>query len=187
MYQLYVRGDDAFVEDCVSRAVKQRLYRVLPDRRHRALQPARTRHRQALRPRKPAARYRRRFPEGAGVAHRETDQGQVQDSPGHQGNRHRGRRGAGGRSRRRLDLCVEPWRTPARSRPRLDARAAGDRHAVAGRAKIMVDGSFCRGTDIVKAIAMGADLVGIGRLQCWALAANGEAGISACWSCSRTR
>jgi glycolate oxidase len=24
---------------------------------------------------------------------------------------------------------------------------------------------------------MGADLVGIGRLQCWALAANGEAGI----------
>jgi len=49
--------------------------------------------------------------------------------------------------------------------------------AVAGRAKIMVDGSICRGSDIVKAIAMGADLVGIGRLQCWALAANGEAGI----------
>src|SRR3982075_4741425 len=49
--------------------------------------------------------------------------------------------------------------------------------AVAGRAKIMVDGSFCRGTDIVKALAMGADLVGIGRLQCWALAAGGEAGI----------
>jgi glycolate oxidase len=49
--------------------------------------------------------------------------------------------------------------------------------AVAGRAKIMVDGSFCRGTDIVKAIASGADLVGIGRLQCWALAAGGEDGI----------
>jgi glycolate oxidase len=49
--------------------------------------------------------------------------------------------------------------------------------AVAGRAKIMVDGSFCRGTDIVKAIIMGADLVGIGRLQCWALAAGGESGI----------
>jgi isopentenyl diphosphate isomerase/L-lactate dehydrogenase-like FMN-dependent dehydrogenase len=49
--------------------------------------------------------------------------------------------------------------------------------AVNGRAKIMVDGSFCRGTDIVKAIALGADLVGIGRLQCWALAAKGEAGI----------
>jgi isopentenyl diphosphate isomerase/L-lactate dehydrogenase-like FMN-dependent dehydrogenase len=49
--------------------------------------------------------------------------------------------------------------------------------AIAGRAKIMVDGSFCRGTDIVKGIAAGADLVGIGRLQCWALAAAGEAGI----------
>src|ERR1700712_4358576 len=49
--------------------------------------------------------------------------------------------------------------------------------AVAGRARIMIDGSFCRGTDIVKAIALGADLVGIGRLQCWALAAGGERGI----------
>jgi glycolate oxidase len=49
--------------------------------------------------------------------------------------------------------------------------------AVGRRAKIMIDGSFCRGTDIVKAIAMGADLVGLGRLQCWALAAAGEAGI----------
>jgi isopentenyl diphosphate isomerase/L-lactate dehydrogenase-like FMN-dependent dehydrogenase len=49
--------------------------------------------------------------------------------------------------------------------------------AVAGRAKIMVDGGFCRGSDIVKAIAMGADLVGIGRLQCFALAAKGEEGV----------
>ncbi len=49
--------------------------------------------------------------------------------------------------------------------------------AVAGRAGIMIDGGFCRGTDIVKAIAAGADLVGIGRLQCWALAAGGEAGV----------
>jgi len=49
--------------------------------------------------------------------------------------------------------------------------------AVKGRAKIMVDGGFCRGTDIVKAIALGADLVGIGRLQCFALAAKGETGI----------
>src|SRR3954462_2412806 len=50
--------------------------------------------------------------------------------------------------------------------------------AVNGRAKIMVDGGMCRGTDIVKAIAAGADLVGIGRLQCWALAAAGEAGVA---------
>jgi isopentenyl diphosphate isomerase/L-lactate dehydrogenase-like FMN-dependent dehydrogenase len=49
--------------------------------------------------------------------------------------------------------------------------------AVAGRAKVMIDGSFCRGTDIVKAIAAGADLVGMGRMQCYALAAGGEAAI----------
>ena len=49
--------------------------------------------------------------------------------------------------------------------------------AVAGRAKIVIDGSICRGSDIVKAIAGGADLVGIGRMQCFALAAGGQAGI----------
>jgi isopentenyl diphosphate isomerase/L-lactate dehydrogenase-like FMN-dependent dehydrogenase len=46
--------------------------------------------------------------------------------------------------------------------------------AAAGRARIMVDGGFARGTDIVKAIAAGASLVGLGRLQCYALAAGGE-------------
>ena len=49
--------------------------------------------------------------------------------------------------------------------------------AVAGRAKIIVDGGFNRGTDIVKAIALGADLVGLGRMQCYGLAAAGQAGI----------
>ena len=49
--------------------------------------------------------------------------------------------------------------------------------AVAGRAMIVVDGGFYRGTDIVKAIALGANLVGLGRVQCYALAAAGQAGI----------
>jgi isopentenyl diphosphate isomerase/L-lactate dehydrogenase-like FMN-dependent dehydrogenase len=49
--------------------------------------------------------------------------------------------------------------------------------AVGGRCKILIDGSFCRGTDIVKAIAAGADLVGIGRMQCYALAAGGQDGV----------
>jgi glycolate oxidase len=49
--------------------------------------------------------------------------------------------------------------------------------AAAGRAKVIIDGSFCRGTDIVKAMASGADLVGIGRMQCFALAAGGEAAL----------
>lgn len=46
-----------------------------------------------------------------------------------------------------------------------------------GRSKIVVDGSFSRGSDIVKAICLGADWVGLGRLYCYGLAANGAAGI----------
>jgi glycolate oxidase len=49
--------------------------------------------------------------------------------------------------------------------------------AVAGRATVIVDGGFARGTDIVKAIALGADAVGLGRLYCYALAAAGPDGI----------
>lgn len=47
--------------------------------------------------------------------------------------------------------------------------------AVKGKCHIVVDGGIYRGTDIVKAIALGADAVGIGRLQGLALAAGGEA------------
>jgi glycolate oxidase len=49
--------------------------------------------------------------------------------------------------------------------------------AVAGKAKVWVDGGFTRGTDIVKAIALGAELVGMGRLPCYALAAAGAPGL----------
>jgi len=49
--------------------------------------------------------------------------------------------------------------------------------AVSGRARIIVDGGFMRGTDVVKAIALGADLVGIGRLLCLGLAAADAPGV----------
>jgi len=49
--------------------------------------------------------------------------------------------------------------------------------AAGGHAKIIVDGAFCRGTDIVKAIAAGAHLIGLGRMQCYGLAAGGQAGV----------
>ena len=49
--------------------------------------------------------------------------------------------------------------------------------AVAGKARIIVDGGFTRGTDVVKAIALGADAVGIGKLQGLGLAAGGQAGL----------
>jgi isopentenyl diphosphate isomerase/L-lactate dehydrogenase-like FMN-dependent dehydrogenase len=49
--------------------------------------------------------------------------------------------------------------------------------AVAGRAKIVIDGGFLRGTDILKAIILGADMVGIGKLQAMAVGAASEAGV----------
>ena len=49
--------------------------------------------------------------------------------------------------------------------------------AVAGRAKIWVDGGFSRGSDLLKGIALGADLVVLGRLYVYALAANGPSGV----------
>ena len=49
--------------------------------------------------------------------------------------------------------------------------------AVRGRAQIIVDGGFCRGTDVVKGMARGADAVAIGRLYLYGMAAAGEAGI----------
>jgi isopentenyl diphosphate isomerase/L-lactate dehydrogenase-like FMN-dependent dehydrogenase len=48
--------------------------------------------------------------------------------------------------------------------------------AVAGRARIIVDGGVQRGSDILKAVALGADVVALGRLQGWGLAAGGVAG-----------
>jgi glycolate oxidase len=49
--------------------------------------------------------------------------------------------------------------------------------AVNGRAEVWVDGGFMRGSDVVKAIALGARTVGIGRLACLGLAAAGVGGL----------
>jgi glycolate oxidase len=49
--------------------------------------------------------------------------------------------------------------------------------AAGGKAEIIVDGGILRGTDIVKAIALGANAVGIGRLQGLALGAGGESAV----------
>ena len=48
---------------------------------------------------------------------------------------------------------------------------------VAGRAPIIVDGGVRRGTDIFKALALGATAVGIGRPYVWGLAAFGQEGV----------
>jgi 4-hydroxymandelate oxidase len=52
--------------------------------------------------------------------------------------------------------------------------------AVHGRAQVLVDGGIRRGTDIVRALALGADAVLIGRPYVWALASHGAAGVQNC-------
>jgi isopentenyl diphosphate isomerase/L-lactate dehydrogenase-like FMN-dependent dehydrogenase len=49
--------------------------------------------------------------------------------------------------------------------------------AVAGRCAIILDGGVLRGTDVLKAIALGADAVAIGKLQGWGMAAGGVEGL----------
>ncbi|MEY2853399.1 MAG: L-lactate dehydrogenase [Pseudomonadota bacterium] len=47
----------------------------------------------------------------------------------------------------------------------------------AGRIPVMVDGGVRRGTDVFKALALGATAVGIGRPYAWGLGAFGQAGV----------
>ena len=49
--------------------------------------------------------------------------------------------------------------------------------AVGGRVPLLVDSGFRRGTDIIKALAMGAQAVCIGRPYLWGLGAFGQPGV----------
>jgi len=51
--------------------------------------------------------------------------------------------------------------------------------ACRGRVPVLVDGGVRRGTDVFKALALGASAVGIGRPQVWGLAPYGQAGVEA--------
>ncbi|MGO9804128.1 MAG: alpha-hydroxy acid oxidase [Steroidobacteraceae bacterium] len=50
--------------------------------------------------------------------------------------------------------------------------------AVGGRLSVLIDGGFRRGTDIVKALALGAEAVLLGRATLYGLGAGGEAGVA---------
>jgi 4-hydroxymandelate oxidase len=58
-----------------------------------------------------------------------------------------------------------------RALPRVVAGAAG-------RVPVLVDGGVRRGTDVLKALALGADATLIGRPYLWGLACDGEAGVA---------
>jgi (S)-mandelate dehydrogenase len=66
---------------------------------------------------------------------------------------------------RQLDWAVAP----------LDLLPAV-RRAVGGRLTILVDGGMRRGTDVIKALALGADAVFLGRAVLYGVAAAGKAG-----------
>jgi len=66
---------------------------------------------------------------------------------------------------RQLDTSIQTARALAEVSQALD-----------GEGTLLVDGGIRRGTDIVKAIAMGADAVLVGRPLLWGLALDGEAG-----------
>jgi 4-hydroxymandelate oxidase len=55
----------------------------------------------------------------------------------------------------------------------------GVAEAVGGRVEVFVDGGIRRGTDVVKALALGARAVLVGRPALWGLAVAGEAGVRA--------
>jgi isopentenyl diphosphate isomerase/L-lactate dehydrogenase-like FMN-dependent dehydrogenase len=177
MYQLYVRGDDAYVEDCVGRAIAAgyAAFCLTVDTAH----------------------YSRRERD---IAKRYVRESRLRATGGQFQMGLEWRTVKLIKDKFRIPLVVKGIATAEDAALAVDHgvdwiyvsnhggrqldHGRGSMHvlpeivgAVAGRARIMVDGSFCRGSDVVKAIAMGADLVGIGRLQCWALAANGEAGI----------
>ncbi|SFI69250.1 alpha-hydroxy acid oxidase [Bradyrhizobium sp. Gha] len=178
MYQLYVRGDDAFVADVVSRAEKARYaaFCLTVDTAH----------------------YSRRERD---IAKRYVRESRLRATGGDYQKGLEWRTVKMVKDKFRIPLILKGIATAEDAQIAVDHgvewiyvsnhggrqldHGRGAMHvlpeiveAVKGRAKIMVDGGICRGTDIVKAIAAGADLVGIGRLQCWALAAAGETGVS---------
>ena len=88
------------------------------------------------------------------------------------------RRPQGGRHRRHRHLRVQPRRQQPRRHPAAIRALPAVVAAVDDHVEILLDGGIRRGSDVVKALALGADAVMIGRAYLWGLAANGSAGVT---------
>ena len=67
--------------------------------------------------------------------------------------------------------------TTSTGRPRRSARWPAIAEAVGDELEVLLDGGIRRGGDVVKALALGARAVMIGRAYLWGLAADGQAGV----------
>jgi len=186
IFQLYVRGDHAFVDDHVQRAVDagydafaltvdtahySRRERDIAKRfvKHWRARSEGMNHQAALRwP--DVARFRAKHPDvtlilkGIGCG----EDAEIAVQHGVQVvyvSNHGGRQLDHGRGA----LAVLPEVVQAVGGPGGEAGS--------GKARVWMDGGVSRGTDVVKAVTLGAELVGIGRLYCYGLAAAGEAGV----------
>ncbi|UUT34886.1 alpha-hydroxy-acid oxidizing protein [Microbacterium elymi] len=100
--------------------------------------------------------------------------GRPDDAQGHQP---AGRRAPRGGCRDERDLGVKPRRQQPRLHPRLDPVLPDIADAVGDQLEVLLDGGIRRGSDVAKALALGARAVLIGRAYLWGLAANGQAGV----------
>ncbi|MDO9458306.1 pre-mycofactocin synthase MftD [Nocardioides sp.] len=86
-------------------------------------------------------------------------------------------------ARRAVDAGVEALSVSNHGGNNLDGTPAAIRlvkpiaDAVGGQVEVVMDGGIRRGSDVVKAVALGARAVMIGRAYLWGLAANGQAGV----------
>jgi L-lactate dehydrogenase (cytochrome) len=86
-------------------------------------------------------------------------------------------------ARRAVDAGVSAISVPNHGGNNLDGTPAPIRvlpevaEAVGEQIEVLMDGGIRRGSDVVKALALGAKAVMIGRAYLWGLAANGQAGV----------
>jgi isopentenyl diphosphate isomerase/L-lactate dehydrogenase-like FMN-dependent dehydrogenase len=177
MFQLYVRGDAAWVDDFVARAIAQKFsaFCLTVDTAHYSRRERDLAKRHVTSGRRRASG--REFQEGLDWRTVERIKKNFKIPLAIKGI------GTAEDAKIALDHGVEIIYVSNHGGRQLDhGRGSTDVlpevvEAVGGRATIIVDGGYYRGSDIVKAIAMGANLVGLGRMQCYALAAAGRAGI----------